>query len=137
MSWAPVAAILLVLGECAVLAGLVSPPLPPAPFAAGAAALLGLYGLAMAINLGRGRDTIDCGCHGFSGRQRMAGWMVLRNLLLATVAAVLARFTDRPEPMPWPATTDWAAIVGATAVSCLLYAVMHYLAANAERLARR
>ena len=74
--------------------------MPPAPFAWGAAFLLTLYGLAIAINLGRGREAIDCGCHGFSGRQRIAGWMVVRNLLLATLAALLAALTHLPEPLP-------------------------------------
>ena len=132
-----VGAVLVGLAEAVVLAGLLSPPLSPAPFAWGAAVLLMIYGLAIAINLGRGRDSIDCGCHGFSGRQRIAGWMVVRNLLLATVAAVLARWTQHPEPLPLPVGADWVGIVGATAVLCLLYSAAHHLAANAAKLARR
>ena len=125
------------LAETVVLAGLLSLPLSPAPFAWGAAGLLAAYGLAIAVNLGRGRDTIDCGCHGFSGRQRIAGWMVLRNLLLATVAALLALMTQRGDSLPMPAQTDWLGIGGATIVLCLLYGAVHHLAANAVRLARR
>jgi len=133
----PAAAATLVVAEAVVLAGLLSPPMPPAPFAWGAAFLLTLYGLAIAINLGRGREAIDCGCHGFSGRQRIAGWMVVRNLLLATLAALLAALTHLPEPLPPPPGDHWVGIVGATVVLCLLYTAAHLLAANAARLDRR
>jgi hypothetical protein len=133
----PAAATGLLLAECVVLAGLLSPPLPPAPFAWGAAALLTLYALAMAINLGRGREAIDCGCHGFSGRQRIAGWMVARNLLLATVAALLARLTHLPEPLPPPVADHGWPIGGAVLLSCLLYSAAHHLAARAARSAAR
>ena len=130
-------ALALGLAEAVVLAGLLSVPLTPAPFAWGAAGLLTAYGLAITINLGRGRDTIDCGCHGFSGRQRIAGWMVLRNLLLATVAALLALLTQRGEFLPLPAQAEWVSIGGAVVVLCLLYSALHHLAANTARLNRR
>lgn len=126
----------VLLAECVVLAGLLAWPLPPAGFAWGAAALLTLYGLAMAINLGRGRERIDCGCHGFSGRQHIAGWMVLRNLLLATAAAILALAAQGSEPLPWPPGATIPGIVGATAVLCVLYVAAHHLAANAAALAQ-
>ncbi len=54
----------------------------------GAAALLGLYGVAMAVNLARGRRLIDCGCGGQP--QRLSGWLVLRNALLGAVALLAA-----------------------------------------------
>ena len=135
LAW-PAAACLL-LAECAVLAGLLAWPLSPAPFAAGAAALLTLYALAIAINLGRGRDSIDCGCHGFTGRQRIAGWMVVRNLGLATGAALLALATAHIDALPLPDAATRLTIVGSTLVACLLYAAAHALLANAARLARR
>ena len=101
-----------------------------------AALLLLGYAVGMAVNLGRGRTSIDCGCHGFSGRQQIAGWMVVRNLGLATLAVVLARLGQGSEPLPLPAAADWVTVVGATAMGCLLYALLHYLMANASKLAR-
>lgn len=52
-----------------------------------AALLFGIYGVAMAVNLARGRRLIDCGCG--DEPQRLNGWLVLRNVLLAA-AALLA-----------------------------------------------
>ena len=56
-----------------------------------AAALLVSYALAIGINLLRGRTSIDCGCLGAGQRNRIGGWMVIRNLGLvaATLAAAL------------------------------------------------
>lgn len=132
----PVVAGVLLLAEAVVLAGLLAPPVPVGPFAALAALLLFGYAAGIAVNLGRGRTTIDCGCHGFSGRQQIAGWMVLRNLVLATAAVVLARVGQGGEPLPLPAAADWVTVGGATAMLCLLYAVLHYLMANASKLRR-
>jgi uncharacterized membrane protein (Fun14 family) len=55
-----------------------------------AAMLLGLFALAMAINVGRGRTEIDCGCFRDTLRQRISYASVLRNLLLAAVASLPA-----------------------------------------------
>ena len=132
----PVAAGALMVAEAAALAGLLTPPLPVGPFAWLAATLLGIYAFAIAVNLGRGRTAIDCGCHGFSGRQQIAGWMVARNLVVATAAVVLARVGQGNEALPLPEAGDWVTVVGATAMVCLLYALLHYLAANARQLAK-
>lgn len=132
----PVAAGGVLLAESVVLAGLLVPALPVAPFAALGAALLLAYALGIAINLGRGRTAIDCGCHGFSGRQQIAGWMVLRNLVLATGALLLARMEQGGEPLPFPPAPDWVTVGGATAMLCLAYALLHYLQANAGKLRR-
>jgi len=55
------------------------------------AALLGVYALAIGLNLARGRVHFDCGC-GFGGRsdneQYLTGGLILRNLVL--IAAALA-----------------------------------------------
>jgi hypothetical protein len=53
------------------------------------AALLLAYACALAINLRRGRASIDCGCFGSRRRQGIAPWMVGRNLVLAAVALAL------------------------------------------------
>src|SRR4051794_2064774 len=74
---APVAYVLPVV-ELAVALALLVPVTPPA--AAGAAAiLLGVFALAIGINVRRGRLTIDCGCFRSTHRQRISWWMVLRN----------------------------------------------------------
>jgi hypothetical protein len=55
-----------------------------------AAVLLCLFALAMAINVGRGRTEIDCGCFRDALRQRISNVSVLRNLLLAALASLPA-----------------------------------------------
>ncbi|WP_297514413.1 MauE/DoxX family redox-associated membrane protein [uncultured Caulobacter sp.] len=53
--------------------------------ALGAMALLGLFALAIAINLVRGRDDIDCGCFQSTLRQQLSWAHVVRNLAYATL----------------------------------------------------
>ena len=77
---APVA-MLLPTGELVVAAGLVLGFAPLAPLAA--IALLLVFAAAMAINIGRGRRHIDCGC-GHAGLRQKLGWgQVARNVILA------------------------------------------------------
>ena len=75
--------------ELVFAAGLWLPGLHVAA-AFGAAALLSLYALAVAVNLARGRRDIDCGCGGPLGRQTLSEALVLRNLLLAGAALATA-----------------------------------------------
>lgn len=76
------AALLLPAAELLVAAGLVLGVAPAAPLAA--IALLLVFAAAMAINIGRGRRHIDCGC-GHAGLRQQLGWgQVARNLVLAT-----------------------------------------------------
>ncbi|CAN0454423.1 unnamed protein product, partial [Discosporangium mesarthrocarpum] len=59
-----------------------------------AAALLFVYGLAMAINMVRGRADIDCGCGGQP--QVLSAWLLLRNTaLIAGSCLLLAPTSDR------------------------------------------
>jgi hypothetical protein len=84
---APVA-LLLPLAEALAAAAL----LWPRTRALGAlivAALLLAYACALAVNLHRGRRSIDCGCFASSARQGIAPWMVGRNLVLAALALAL------------------------------------------------
>lgn len=79
---APTAALLPGV-ELLVAAGLLLGFAPIAPL--GAIALLLLFAGAMAVNIGRGRRHIDCGC-GHAGLRQSLGWtQVGRNLVLATV----------------------------------------------------
>lgn len=52
-----------------------------------AAALLCLFALAMGINILRGRTYIDCGCFSSVLKQSLRWSLVIRNLLLAILAA--------------------------------------------------
>lgn len=62
-----------------------------APFGAqAAAALLGVYSGAIALNLRRGRRDIDCGCLGSAGRQPLSEWLLARNACLLAVAGLAA-----------------------------------------------
>ena len=68
--------------ELLLAAGLLLGFAPLAPMVA--IALLLVFAAAMAINIGRGRRHIDCGC-GHSGLRQQLGWsQVARNLVLAT-----------------------------------------------------
>lgn len=88
------AALLLPVAELLVAVGLVAGIAPLAP--AAAMALLLVFAGAMAINIGRGRRHIDCGC-GHAGLKEQLSWgKVLRNLALA-VALVPAMLTSRAE----------------------------------------
>jgi Methylamine utilisation protein MauE len=64
-------------------------PATRVPAASAAAILLALFAGAMAINLGRGRRDIDCGCFATVLRQHLSWPLVLRNLLLATLALLV------------------------------------------------
>jgi hypothetical protein len=55
-----------------------------------AAALLVLFAAAMAINIGRGRRAIDCGCGRSQLRQRLSWGLVARNLVLAVLVTIAA-----------------------------------------------
>ena len=87
------AAVLLPLAEALAAAALLWPQAQAAG-AVTAATLLLVYAAALAINLGRGRSAIDCGCFGPQRRQGIAAWMVGRNLVLAAMALLLLLPTD-------------------------------------------
>lgn len=78
---APAAALLPGV-ELLVASGLLLGFAPVAPLAA--IALLLVFAGAMAINIGRGRRHIDCGC-GHAGLRQQLGWsQVARNVVMAT-----------------------------------------------------
>ena len=81
------------------------------------ALLLCLYASALALNLARGRRDLSCGCGGPNDRRAIAGWMVLRNLLLAAALAVLL-LPGGSRPL---AAVDALTIAAGTAVLALLY----------------
>ena len=124
-----VGAAILVLSEVAIavaLAGARSWGL------AGAAALLGLYAAAIAVNLARGRRHLDCGCTGPVLRRPISGWLVLRNLVLIAIALVdLLPVTTRP--LVW---IDHLTVVAATAAFAACWMATDRLLATAPGLAR-
>ena len=80
----PAAGVLLIAGALTV-AALLWPGTRPIGACAAAAQLI-LFATAIAINLRRGRASIDCGCFASRLRQGISAWMVVRNLALALLA---------------------------------------------------
>ena len=110
-------AMVLPVVELAVAAGLLITPLA-VPAALSAAVLLVVFGLAIAINVLRGRTQIDCGCFRNGIKQRISWAMVGRNVLLTAMAlgAVALLPLARPAGVP-----DLAVGMTAGAVLFLLY----------------
>lgn len=61
-------------------------PATRVPAALVMAALLAAFAAAIAINIGRGRIDIDCGCFRSSLKQNLSWWLVLRNAVLILVS---------------------------------------------------
>ncbi|MGI9204927.1 MAG: MauE/DoxX family redox-associated membrane protein [Woeseiaceae bacterium] len=97
--------------------------------AVGSAVLLGIYALAIGINLARGRLHIDCGC-GFGGRldneQFISGGLVFRNLILM----VIALLTLLPVGARALGIADYVTLFAVVLVSILLFAAANQLIAN-------
>ena len=97
--------------------------------AAAGAALLIVYAAAIAVNLARGRRSLDCGCGGPSERRPIGAWMVWRNVALAALLAALL--------LPWaprPLSSADALTIGAgTAVTAFLYMSLELLLGRAVR----
>lgn len=89
-----------------------------------AAALMAAYGTAIGINLLRGRTRIDCGCLGVGTSDRIAWWMVGRNVALALVALVV-RLPATPRELE---ALDWVTVAGTVAVVALLFSTVGRLA---------
>jgi methylamine utilization protein MauE len=93
-------------------------------------AVLLVYALAIALNLVRGRRTIDCGCGVAGTRQPIGEWLLVRNGLLALMAlATLQPIAARP--LVWVDGVTCAA--GLAVVSCVWLAG-HGLAAARARV---
>ncbi|MGH6903021.1 MAG: MauE/DoxX family redox-associated membrane protein [Geminicoccaceae bacterium] len=84
--------------------------------ASGATVLLLVFGIAMGVNLVRGRVEIDCGCFASALKQRISWSLVARNLVLIGLALLVLR-------APLPARTlTWLDLltVGAAALGAVL-----------------
>lgn len=97
------------------------------------AALLLAYAAAIAINLVRGRVEIDCGCGLAGASQRLSGWLVARNILLAGFA-VLAALPASGRAL---GLADALTLAAATAAAVLLYAGTSQLIRNDTGFAGR
>lgn len=95
--------------------------------AAAAMSLLGLYTLAMVVNLRRGRRDLDCGCLGPSRKTPVHGGLVARNLALMG-AAVAAALPMGQRALGW---VDFATLGCALIVIGLLWSAAQQLTANA------
>jgi Methylamine utilisation protein MauE len=85
--------------------------------AASGAALLVTYAAAIAINLGRGRRDLACGCGGANDERPIAAWMVWRNLTLAALLA-LTLLAWSPRAL---GAADAITIGAGTSAAALLY----------------
>jgi hypothetical protein len=92
-----------------------------------AVTLLVIYAAAVAINLARGRRDLDCGCTAFGRRSPIAGWMVVRNSILA-MAAVLV---SAPVSSRTLTLTDALTVAGGLCVLTLLYMAVDALRTTA------
>ena len=114
---ARVAARVLPVAELAVAAGLLIGPLA-VPAAWAGAALLLVFGLALAINVLRGRTWIDCGCFRNGLRQTVSWWLVLRNAVLALAALAVAVLLPQAQA---PGLAEAFVGLAAGTVAMLLY----------------
>jgi hypothetical protein len=115
---APAAGLLLITG--ALTAAALFGPATRRIGACAAAAQFMLFAAAMAINLRRGRSSIDCGCFGSRLRQGISAWLVARNLALALLALSLL-LPARPREL---GVLDVATAVAVVATLTFLYPVL-------------
>lgn len=90
-------AMVLPVAELAVAVALLVPALAR-PAALVAALLLAIFGLAIAINVLRGRTQIDCGCFRGGMKQRISWLVVGRNVLLTGLAVAVAALHPAARP---------------------------------------
>ena len=92
--------------------------------------LLAAYALAIAVNLARGRRTIDCGCGVGGAAQPIGEGLVARNALLALVALATLR-PPAPRALGW---IDALTAAGVVAVAAGVWTAAHGLAAASARV---
>jgi hypothetical protein len=96
--------------EAAVALGLLVGATRPLAGAA-AALLLGVFGMALAVNLARGRTSIDCGCFRSDLRQALSPALLVRNAVLMAAALCLVPVAGGAAlPMPGYAVAGGAAL---------------------------
>jgi uncharacterized membrane protein YphA (DoxX/SURF4 family) len=98
--------------------------------AIGAGILLSMYIGAIAINLLKGRRTIDCGCGGTEQKQAISEGLILRNGVLLFFAYCLLIAVSSRELV----ALDWVIALLATVVGCLFYNIVNQLLVNKDLL---
>lgn len=124
------AAVLVVAAELAVAGALLWPG-TRAIGALGALALLAGYGVAIGVNLARGRRNVDCGCLGPGQRQPLSEWLLVRNAVVALAAVPLLATPAGPRTLGW---IDVATIGGTLAVLGLAWTAANGLMTTWPRL---
>jgi len=89
----------------------------------GALVLLGVFAMAMGVNLVRGRTDIDCGCFRSTLRQNLSWWLVVRNAILA-ILALGCTIAPAERDLGW---ADSFVIVMASLVLLLSYLSISYV----------
>jgi hypothetical protein len=119
---------LLVLTEGALVLTLPVPgwQLPPLL----AAALLSAYAAALAINLLRGEDDLDCGCDGPADFAQGISWALVGRNAVLVLAALLAAL---PIAQRVPSLQDAATIALASVAALLLYSSIGQAITNQRR----
>ena len=115
--------------ECLVGAGLVVWDAAVLP-ALAAAALLGTYTIAVAVNLWRGRRDLACGCGGPVNEVPIGPGLVARNLVLVA-ACLLAALPPSTRSLT---VVDAVTEVGLLVAAACVYAAMETARANAAKL---
>jgi hypothetical protein len=118
--------------ELAIAAALLATDSRHGAAAAGAALLL-TYAVVIAINLGRGRRDLDCGCGGPRERRPIGAWMVWRNIALGGLLGLLLL----PQASRALDATDALTIGAGTVVAALLYMSVDVLSGRAALHAAR
>ena len=124
-------AVLLPAGEAGVAILLLIPPTQFAGASLAAVLMMG-FASAIALNVTRGRITIDCGCGGRRGRQHLSFRLACRNLVLATLFALCAHAQTTVMDVGGALIA-----VAAGASLFLLYASYETLAAESKRPIQR
>ena len=107
----------LPVAELAVAAGLLIGA-TAVPAALAAAALLAVFGAALAVNVLRGRTWIDCGCFRNGPKQTVSWALVARNAVMASAALMVALLLPQT---PAPALAEAATGLLAGLTATLLY----------------
>jgi Methylamine utilisation protein MauE len=98
--------------EAAIAVGLLIEPTRMLA-ASGAMVLLLVFGLAMGVNLVRGRVEIDCGCFAAALKQRISWSLVGRNVVLIGLALLALRSPPPARMLTWlDLVTVGAAVLG-------------------------
>lgn len=97
------------------------------------AGLLVLYGVFIALNVAKGNRLQDCGCSFGTVRQGISYRLVIRNAVLAALAAVLAVPVGKREVSP----TEIVALLLLMLFMVLIFQVVSQLAANSNSLPRK